>query len=112
MLAEIRLLEPRGEHFFLYINFIGALDLEFKFRGLLEHNNVRAIWLLGYWMGLMCRYDYWWIRVRASSEWKATCIWLNRLKFRETNRDGQMWTKLMYDLETAHKWQNTSTAVR
>jgi hypothetical protein len=112
MLAEIRLFEPRGEHFFLYINFIGALDLEFQFRGLLEHNDVRAIWLLGYWMGLMCRYDYWWMRVRASSEWRATCIWLNRLKFRETGREGQMWTKLMYDLGTAPKWQYTSTAVR
>lgn len=105
LLAEIRALEPTRSSFFLYVNFIGALDLDYAFRDLLKQNDVRAIWLLGYWMGLMCRYEYWWIRLRARSEWRATCIWLSRRNaLQRSDGESNMWLRLMQDLETAPAW--------
>lgn len=111
MLAEIKDIEPKGDNFFLYANFIGALDLDNKYQTLLECHDERAIWLLGYWMGLMSRYSYWWMRVRAHTEWQASCIWFNLRSVKSrAGSDGQVWVKLMRDLEMANTWQAPSEA--
>ncbi|KAL2129224.1 hypothetical protein VTI74DRAFT_8070 [Chaetomium olivicolor] len=105
MLAEILDVEPRAESFFLYVNFVGALDMEFRFRDMLEAEDERAVWLFGYWLGLMCRFDWWWIYMRVNREWRAICLWLNRRRVRDrSGEDGRIWRLLMQELEEAASW--------
>ena len=47
------------------------------FYGLLQRRDLRALLLLAYWLGLMCRVDLWWISSRARSECLAYCEYLD-----------------------------------
>ncbi|KAJ6786239.1 hypothetical protein PWT90_04911 [Aphanocladium album] len=89
------------QSFFLYMAFFGKLGVEF--RALLEDNNEQAMWLLGYWLGLLCRFDHiWWLSARARRDYRAICIWLDKRKVRRrAGEEGLMWRQLMIDLEGA-----------
>ncbi|KAL2131748.1 hypothetical protein VTI74DRAFT_4648 [Chaetomium olivicolor] len=105
MLAEILDVEPCAESFFLYVSFVGALDMEFVFRDMLEAEDERAVWLFGYWLGLMCRFGWWWIHMRVNREWRAICLWLNRRGVKDrSGEDGRIWRLLMQELEEATSW--------
>jgi hypothetical protein len=100
-LAEVKDLEPTRRSFFLYQNFMGAIDDDSRFRDLLLRGDARVIWLLGYWMGLLCRFDHWWVRSRARLEWEATCTWMRQA----SNLDRIVVLKRMIeDLELANVW--------
>ncbi|KAJ6440681.1 C6 transcription factor [Purpureocillium lavendulum] len=108
MLAEVRDLEPRDECFFLYVNFVGALDMEFRFRDMLEAEDERAVWMFGYWLGLMRRFRWWWMQLRVQTEWQAICLWLNRKGVKDRpGEEGRMWRLLMHDLEGASQFPRT-----
>ncbi|XWX01742.1 hypothetical protein V2A60_009771 [Cordyceps javanica] len=87
--------------FFLYMAFFGKVGVEF--RSLLENDDEAAMWILGYWLGLLCRFDHiWWLSARARRDYRAICIWLDRRKVRRRpGAEGQMWRQLMVDLEGA-----------
>lgn len=103
-LSETDRLEPKPEYFFLYVNMIGSLD--FAFRDKLERRDETALWLMGYWLGLICRYDFWWLRKRAWRDYRAVVIWLDRCGLRERpGSEGAMWTKLLDDLDAAPYWK-------
>ncbi|UNI16018.1 hypothetical protein JDV02_002495 [Purpureocillium takamizusanense] len=105
MLAEVHDLEPNDESFFLYVNFVGALDMEYRFRDMLETEDERAVWLFGYWLGLMCRFGWWWMLLRVDREWRAICLWLNQRGVRDRpGEEGRIWRLLMRDLEAANRW--------
>lgn len=105
MLACVRNAEPRPESFILYVQFIGTLDMNYRFRDMLEARDERAIWLLGYWLGLMCRFGWWWMRTRVNSEWRAVCLWLDQRGVRERpGEEGRDWKELMSELERAGCW--------
>ncbi|KAH9984345.1 hypothetical protein F4779DRAFT_330785 [Xylariaceae sp. FL0662B] len=103
ILAEIRRLPPDPTNFFLYVSFIGKLDKEF--RTLLELHDERAFWLLGYWFGLLCRYDFWWLRKQAWRDYRAIQLWLNeRLARAQASSSGLLLADLKTDLEQACRW--------
>lgn len=105
-LAAIRAIEPTPESLPLYLNFMGAIDVDFQFRGLLFRRDMRAVWLLGYWMGLLCRLDCWWTRGRATLEWDATCVWME-LQVQQLEGDARdRWMGMMEELRTANVWMH------
>lgn len=105
MLADIIDLEPCAESFFRYVRFVGALDMEFRFRDMLEAEDERAVWLFGHWLGLMCRFGLWWMHTRVNREWRAICLWLDRRGVRDRpGEEGRVWTLLRRELEEAAYW--------
>lgn len=109
ILNETDRLEPKPEYFFLYVHVIGCLD--FEFRDELERRDETALWLMGYWLGLICRYDYWWLRRRVWRDYRAVCLWLDRCGLRERpGSEGEMWTKLLRDLEAAPYWRGLQSS--
>lgn len=104
ILSETTRLEPKPEYFFLYANMIGTLDVDFRFE--LERRDEAAMWLMGYWLGLLCRYDFWWCRKRVSRDYRGVCKKLQEMGVRNRpGADGVMWKKLMDDLETSPYWK-------
>ncbi len=101
ILAELFPTRVDNQSFFLYMAFFGKVGTEF--RSLLEHDNEQAMWILGYWLGLICRFDHiWWLSARARRDYRAICIWLDKRKVRRRpGAEGLMWTQLMVDLEGA-----------
>ena len=55
-----------------------AVGHRFKadFYTLLHTNDLRALLLLAYWLGLMCKVDLWWVSERAQSECFKCCNYL------------------------------------
>ncbi len=105
MLARVRNVAPRADSFILYVQFIGALDMNYSFRNMLEARHERAIWLLGYWLGLMCRFGWWWMRTRVDREWRAVCLWLDQRRVRERpGEEGWVWRVFMSELERVGCW--------
>lgn len=105
ILSETNKLEPSPKNFFLYVNMIGSLDVDF--RSDLERRHETAMWLMGYWLGLLLRYDFWWLRKRVRRDFRAVCRKLmeNGVKDRP-GAEGAMWRKLMDDLEKAPYWKS------
>lgn len=104
-LAAIRTIEPTSESLPLYLNFMGSIDTNFEFRNLLLRRDLRAVWLLGYWMGLLCRLDCWWTEGRARLEWRATCVWMQlQLKTLDESCDRHLWSRMMDELHVANIW--------
>ncbi|OAA63152.1 C6 transcription factor [Cordyceps fumosorosea ARSEF 2679] len=101
VLAELVSTPVSHESFFLYMAFFGKVGV--AFRSLLEHDSEPAMWLLGYWLGLLCRFDQvWWLSGRARRDYRAICIWLDKRKVRRRpEAEGLMWRQLMVDLEGA-----------
>lgn len=105
MLARARDAEPRAESLTLYVQFIGTLDMNYRFHDMLEARDERAIWLLGYWLGLMSRLGWWWMRTRVNREWRAVCLWLDQRGVRERpGEEGRAWRVLMSELERVGCW--------
>ncbi|ATY65829.1 C6 transcription factor [Cordyceps militaris] len=101
ILAELFSTPVNQESFFLYMGFFGKVGAQF--RSLLEHDSEPAMWLLGYWLGLLCRFDQiWWLSARARRDYRAICIWLDKRKVRRgPGAEGLMWRQLMVELEGA-----------
>lgn len=103
-LEEIDAIEPRHDNLFLYVNLIGSLD--FDFRADLIAGDETAMWVMGMWLGFMCRYDFWWLRHRVRRDYRAICQWFDQRRVRERpGREGQMWGLLIDDLEAAPLWK-------
>ncbi|CEJ88298.1 hypothetical protein VHEMI04677 [[Torrubiella] hemipterigena] len=104
-LAAIRTIEPTPESHPLYLNFMGSIDTNFQFRNLLLRRDSRAVWLLGYWMGLLCRLDCWWTEGRARLEWQATCVWMQlQLTSLDQSCDRPLCSRMMDELHAANVW--------
>lgn len=101
ILAELRPIPVTNQSFFLYMAFFGKLGTEF--RALLEASDERAMWLLGFWLGMLCRFDtIWWMGSRSRRDYRAICIWLDRRRVRRRpGAEGALWRQLMIDLEGA-----------
>lgn len=108
ILAELKRLPPTSDVFFLYLAFFGKLDL--AFRSLLAANDERAVWLLGYWLGLLGRYDYWWMRCRVRRDYRAIEMWLEGRGVRDrVGEAGRMWSAVMDDFRDASKGRRKPT---
>ncbi|KAK7218279.1 hypothetical protein V2G26_006282 [Clonostachys chloroleuca] len=103
ILGELKDMEPRHELLFIYVSFVGKLHNEF--RRLLESGNPAAMWLFGYWLGLVARFNFWWCNNRVRRDHQAICIWFELRGFaKRAGPEGEMWRELLFDLENAPVW--------
>uniref|UniRef100_A0A8H7NN18 Zn(2)-C6 fungal-type domain-containing protein n=1 Tax=Bionectria ochroleuca TaxID=29856 RepID=A0A8H7NN18_BIOOC len=101
--GELQDMEPRHELLFIYVSFVGKLDSEF--RRLLELGDPAAMWLFGYWLGLVARFNFWWCNNRVRRDHQAICIWFELRGFaKRAGPEGEMWRELLFDLENAPVW--------
>jgi hypothetical protein len=104
LLSETRALAPTMENVFHYLQLLGKLEPEIK--TLLYNRDERAMWLFGYWLGLICRFEYiWWVTRRARRDFTAIVIWLRSSGVTERpGREGLLWAEMMRDLERSVDW--------
>lgn len=104
LLAQTRNIPPTLEHVFHYMQLLGKLEPEFRIA--LYDRDERALWVFGYWLGLMCRLEYiWWVSRRARRDFRAIVIWLRSCGVTERpGKEGLLWTELMKDLEDSVHW--------
>lgn len=101
ILAQLRDLEPVRLNVFKNLQFLGKVQAEF--RALLYDRDERALWLFGYWLGLMCRFEgIWWYDKRVRRDYKAIRMWLEQLHLPERpGIEGEMWREMMKEFELA-----------
>jgi len=110
ILAETREMAPTMANVFHYLQFLGKLEPEFK--ALLYDRDPRGMWLFGYWLGLVCRFDYiWWVTRRARRDFAAIVIWLRSSGVTERpGREGLLWAEMVADLEGSVNWTPSTGA--
>jgi len=69
----------------------------------LYDRNEKALWLFGYWLGLMCRFEgMWWSDKRAKRDFMAIGLWLKLRRLTERpGAEGEMWRRLMDEYYSA-----------
>jgi len=99
ILAQLRDLEPVRSNVFQNLQFLGKIQSEF--RALLYDRDERALWLFGYWLGLMCRFEgIWWCDKRVRRDYRAIHMWLEQLHLPERpGIEGEMWREMMKEFE-------------
>jgi hypothetical protein len=103
MLAELRICEPLRSNALKYFGFINKLGN--RFRDLLFQRDQRAIWVFGYWLGLIGRLGIWWCSRRVQQDWAAVVLFLQGEGLQQRPGDeGWMWQQLIADLSTASEW--------
>ncbi|KAI0132835.1 hypothetical protein BJ170DRAFT_706243 [Xylariales sp. AK1849] len=99
--AHLGNVEPIPINAFLHISFLSKTHHEF--RNLLYERDERALWLYGYWFGLMCRFEgLWWSQQRATRDYEAILLWLQQLRLtKRLGLEGALWREMMTELELA-----------
>ena len=100
VLSNLRKLEFNEHSVYLYLMTLGKMGLEFRM--LLAQGDTRAVWLIGYWLGLMCRFTgLWWCEQRARRDYQAICLWFSQIHIlTKSNEERIAWEKLMKDLDS------------
>ncbi|KAH7126422.1 hypothetical protein B0J13DRAFT_565480 [Dactylonectria estremocensis] len=109
----ILLAETPDHSLFSHLQFVG--ELEPAFVHLLRHADARALWIFGYWLGLLGRYGFWWLRRRVERDFGAIVVHLRRCLITYSDDEGSsewnqgdgewnqgeahMWANLIDDLE-------------
>jgi hypothetical protein len=101
ILMVLRELEPVPVNAYKNLQFLGKIQQEF--RTFLYDRDERALWLFGYWLGLMHRYNgLWWCDKRARRDYKAIRMWLEELHLtRRPGTEGEMWREMMKEFDLA-----------
>jgi hypothetical protein len=101
ILAQLRDLEPVRLNVFKNLQFLGKVQL--GFRALLYDRDERALWLFGYWLGLMCRFEgTWWCDKRVRRDYRAIRMWLEQLHLTERpGIEGEMWREMVKEFQWA-----------
>jgi len=103
LLAKLRVLEPDCAGSFAYLGLISKLDQ--RFRDLLYVRESRAMWVFGYWLGLIGRFSIWWTVRRVERDWAAVRRFLRDQELdRRPGDEGRMWMALNSDLGNASQW--------
>ncbi|KAM0335111.1 hypothetical protein ACHAQA_000146 [Verticillium albo-atrum] len=98
ILAATRLVDPRPENVYQYMQFVGRVEP--AFRDLLLEGDERALWVFGYWLGLVGRFDVWWTRRRIRRDFAAIVMCLRARGLTEgQGSEALMWGELLEDLE-------------
>jgi hypothetical protein len=102
-IADLRILEPTCLNSLGYLGFVGKLEEDF--RDLLFEKDHRALWIFGYWLGLMGRLGIWWCNRRVERDRAAVQVFLEQKGLRELpGKEGAMWKALITDLGTVSEW--------
>jgi hypothetical protein len=98
--AWLRDLEPKQPNVFKHLMFLSKVHTHF--RALLYQREERAVWLFGYWLGLMCRFkDMWWCGPRVRRDFAAVSGWLAAQRLPERlGVQGEKWKEMMGELES------------
>lgn len=98
-LAYLRGIDPSQSTVFLNLMFLMKIGGDFRF--LLYSKDERALWLFGYWLGLMCRYEgIWWCKQRVTRDHQAVCMWLDKRQLsKRAGDDGRCWNHMMQELK-------------
>lgn len=104
VLALLKDLEPVEANIYMYLQFVGKLGPEV--RALLYEQDDQAMWLFGYWFGLMCRFEHiWWCGRRVRRDFTAILIWLQSRRLSErSGTEGLLWMERILDLEDSPSW--------
>lgn len=99
--ARLKNLQPTDSNIFHHFTFLAKMHP--RFRGLLQRGDIGAIWLYGFWAGLMCRFrDLWWAQQRSQRDHAAILDWLRGLKEAERgNMPRDLWNRMIVELEEA-----------
>lgn len=97
-LYATRFVPPDLAYTQVFMQFFGRLDA--PFRDLLLRGDGRALWMVGYWLGLLGRLDAWFARARVRRDHTAVVLSLKArgLAGRE-GEEGWMWACLLDELE-------------
>jgi hypothetical protein len=100
-LAYLRGIDSQQSKIFLNLMFLTKIHGDFRL--LLYNKDERAMWLFGYWLGLMCRYEgIWWCERRVRRDYQAVRMFLDKLHLSErAGEDGLYWKDMMQELEQA-----------
>lgn len=101
ILKELQAIKPVRLNVFRNLLFVWKMSV--PFRTLLYKKDERAIWLFGYWLGLLCRYEgAWWCNKRVGREYQAICMFLDQLCLPERpGSEGKVWTEMMKEFKLA-----------
>ena len=101
ILVQLRDLEPVPSNVYRTIQFLAKVQRQY--RTLLLANDDRALWLFGYWLGVLCRFrNVWWCEKRARRDYTAILMWLRQRDLIERSGDeGRRWREMMAELEHA-----------
>ncbi|PVH85149.1 hypothetical protein DL98DRAFT_451876 [Cadophora sp. DSE1049] len=100
-LAYLRSIHPPQS--MILFNWVFLLKIHGDLKSLLYNRDERALWLLGYWLGLMCRYEgIWWCERRVRRDYEAVRMRLHELHLGErAGVDGLYWKDMMQELDHA-----------
>lgn len=90
-----------SEMSFKYLQFLGKMHPEF--RRLMYEKEERALWVFGYWLGLLCRVEdgTWWCVRRARRDYKAILIHLQKGAMeKKDGLEGEVWRKMILEYES------------
>ena len=109
VLAVLRGIHPPQS--MILFNWVFLLKIHGELRTLLYNKDERAMWLVGYWLGLMCRYEgIWWCERRVRRDYEAVRMWLHDLHLGELiGIDGLYWKDMMQELDNAPLLAQTET---
>ncbi len=112
ILAELRLLSPQQANIMLYVQFIGKIDNNFL--RLLSNRDKRALWALGYWLGLIGCLGMWWCDRRVLRDWTAIRDFLLQQDILEGEADDEkeMWQQLMEDYADVREIASYDTSIQ
>ncbi|KAI5456378.1 hypothetical protein BGZ63DRAFT_429037 [Mariannaea sp. PMI_226] len=84
-------------------NFAFLAKMKSSFRELLYNKDERALWIFGYWLGVMQRFQgLWWCEKRVKRDYEAILSWLKHLRLDERpGTEGQLWAEMMAEIELA-----------
>ncbi|KAH6980837.1 hypothetical protein BKA56DRAFT_673307 [Ilyonectria sp. MPI-CAGE-AT-0026] len=102
---ESRLIDPDPGNVFICLQFVGKLGPEFV--ELLHCQGDRALWMFGYWLGLLGRFGFWWLRRRVERDFCAIVLPLGRRLKRKggdeagdwDGKEATLWENLIHDIE-------------
>ena len=107
LLAKLQHVKPIHTNVFKNLQFFGKVHKDF--RQLLYDRNEKALWLFGYWLGLMCRFqEMWWSEKRAKRDYMAIGVWLELRRLTERpGAEGEKWRQLMDEYYSAPVFDRT-----
>jgi len=101
IVRELRNIEPIRSN--VLRNLLFVWKMQKRFRILLCKKDERAIWLYGYWLGLLCRYEeVWWCVERVRRDYQAICMFYDQLRLHERpGSEGESWVEMVNELKLA-----------
>jgi hypothetical protein len=101
MLAYLQNEDPKVANMGKSLLFVSKIHP--PFRALLLERNEKALWIFGYWLGLMCRFKTaWWCRIRVRRDYEAIGLWLNSIDLdKRPGIEGERWKRMMQQYQLA-----------